>query len=1406
MDLEKMSLKEIYEKYGLTATFDQEVLRRYKDRWKAGFCFKLGEFKEIFGSEMKAIDYLLKVLNINFYKLSFDLDYIPTEAIDKYLSKVYILDKRFILKKLDYQFVLDYLLIKEHIKEVEQYIDLDFIPENVVNDFLLNKKIVKNTAIKFLRKALYCRVIPLEVCEKYLSIGYKWLNDSRLISYVDTNFLLDALFIKKQLRNRYYDEKPNIDNASLNKFLLANDVEPELVQKFLEIFYDTNYRLTEEVVKKYFGDYKNWLNTELSEKVDINYLLKILLIDKQIINYPDIGFYLYGNNSKIINDFILNNDIDQNVLQAFIMAPKIKWEISKEVCNKYLTKDYSWLGNYAIVEKISPEFLLKALLIDKQINNYPEAGSSIPKEEVSNFFLTNDIDYDLFIKFMSEYEDLYYIMPREICEKYLSQNSDWLQVKNIVRHTEPEFLLKVLLIDKKIKDFPNYPSYIFKTNDKMIDEFLLKNDIDINTVLSFLNNTICNYISNNVYDKYLAPTTEWLKYDRLLRKLGYDYVNKYFTNNQDMILANWEYKKGLLEFMKSHKYKDQIPKIIIEDSLVKKEYDFIIEVLKTDYYLKWLIPEGKEINTEEEKLKIVSIFKEYLNLQYNKDDFEDFVANNYEVITATNIKYLINLIHRIGLSNSSELRRVSYDIIKMIINSPNSYGKLERIENLFLKNNIPFVGKAYSVFDIIYPDKTKVGKEGRLSPVLQEWQGYYREVIIFADLIKASFGSNNRSVRDYLQNIEKGNILFNKISKGEVSYENLSNEEKIVIDTFCNHLITLYERTKKGKKEELDFHKEPVETLQILKEKFAFNGQIDYDLQDRIVKMFCHFAGIDTLNDAKAYLKTKVQRADARNRERAKFPLEFKKGDFVKGIGDIEYLGNILQNGSVAKEFLGGNAYSDHTPLDTDVCMLPKANTIGEAIKKTATIDYGPIYFVLKNDNRFVLTRDSKGNIYKGNPNKLEAFYTGVIGSEHYGIRTGFASSEIDYIVINKYDERLGLEIAINGFYIPVCDFNGKIIFTPKDYDELRSKMQGLTHLGNNSFKLSPYLNIPGVNELIMQKQNLRQKEQENLQNINEVIKEAVEKANLKLKIGYDGNLEEGVVELLNTGSTARETNIPHHADYDYIIRIDTNIIKDDNKLEEFLDILEEAVPADKVKVDASKLRFLGIKLANGAKIDLDLSYMAKLDKLEYSTEVALEDRLKTIKEINPQGYDYVIANILLAKKVLKDNGVYKPRYSPECQNGLGGLGGVGIENWILQNNGSFFEALNSFLQVAQESDFETFQKKYFVWDFGENHYALKDNDESSRYHYPHDNFISRNLNEAGYNQMKKVLLSCQDQYVTSLLENLYENYLNNNITLEIYVANLEKLAKEVGNTKVRAKIDKYFAFAGLNPSEQKKK
>ena len=121
-----------------------------------------------------------------------------------------------------------------------------------------------------------------------------------------------------------------------------------------------------------------------------------------------------------------------------------------------------------------------------------------------------------------------------------------------------------------------------------------------------------------------------------------------------------------------------------------------------------------------------------------------------------------------------------------------------------------------------------------------------------------------------------------------------------------------------------------------------------------------------------------------------------------------------------------------------------------------------------------------------------------------------------------------------------------------------------------------------------------------------------------------------------------------------------------------------------------------------------------------------------------------MVKNIIAAKKLFKAHECYKPRHAggkdEETGKSLaqGGLGGVGVENWILQNGGSLTAAARSFLEAAgvygqpdaEPVPLELFVSRYPIWDLGANHMA------EEKGSYPHDNFTANNLDADGYKKI----------------------------------------------------------------------
>ncbi len=769
--------------------------------------------------------------------------------------------------------------------------------------------------------------------------------------------------------------------------------------------------------------------------------------------------------------------------------------------------------------------------------------------------------------------------------------------------------------------------------------------------------------------------------------------------------------------------------------------------------ISWMIPLFNGLDNLKmanyNRLKAISAFSKIQDVAF-QNAFKEYIMEFGHSIDIEKIEYVSEVLLRLSLSNSSEIFTFRKELATQILKSVNPIKSLNEIEDVFIRNNIPTVGKIYSCFEILHPDFQGFNFDNsKVSPVLKKSSTMGKKIVVFSDLVKSSFGSNNRSVNAYLKNIKVGSKLYESIKLGQIQYDSLDESQKDELIIFSRHLATLYNNTMRGKKETETFTitEDVLTDILELSKKLSPNGTLDYNLADRVIRMFCGFAGIDTLEQANNYINQKIKTADVRNRNASSSEMILEQGDFIKGIGDITYLRNILQNGSVSKEYLGSSAGSDATPLDTDISMITKSDgTIKDKFSETVANRYGPIWFVLKNDDRFITTRtDSETFDVKNDVSKMEVFYTGVLGLGHYGIRTGFASSEINYIVMDSYDSRVGLEIAMNGFYIPIANKEGQIVFTPNDYDKLREKMSGLSYYDENNYTFSENLVTEETDYLASQIEQSNYEVRVKRTKINEVIKKSLEELGLHLKTNIDGDLTEGFVELIDTGSTGRGTNKPGDGDFDFMMRLDKTILSNSSKIEELKQTLLRNLGKENSLelTGAGDFRLKGVQIDSDINVDIDITFTEKNDRISYSTDMALQDRLATIKKTNPEKYKYVVANILLAKQVLKQAEVYKPNRGEIPQ---GGLGGVGIENWILQNGGSFIDAATSFIEASNDKSFEEFKVNYQIWDFGDNHLAER------RGQYSHDNFVANNMSEAGYNKMVQVLKEYMKNYNYSVI------------------------------------------------------
>ena len=616
---------------------------------------------------------------------------------------------------------------------------------------------------------------------------------------------------------------------------------------------------------------------------------------------------------------------------------------------------------------------------------------------------------------------------------------------------------------------------------------------------------------------------------------------------------------------------------------LKDNDDAITKLIRATQNPEKYLFEWQNINDPKLRLNMTNICKVGLSQSLPKEDIETVLKFGNETINAiSNIdeskqKDAIKILDRLSRSNSAELRRIKNQIALQILEKePETYEKtLNSIENIYLTSNIPDVGKLYLVFKELHPNL--LGEDTKMQddsigniPSLKEATIDERKSMIFTRLLMSAVESNSRNLKDYIETIEQGNEIFKKIRNGEVKAQNLAKNERETITKYNEILNFVYNQSNKEEKRENtgDIEKDINELAKLFR-----MDVIEREMPDRLVRLFAHRAEIRSLAQSKKIMEKSREKADERNTEFSKREnINIEEGDFVKGIVNTEYFPSMLQRGILAKDFLGGNAMSDATPLDTDVEKVTKVGkTLDETLKSLEVADgyissvtdgkkLGKIMLVFSKDN-FIETRNKNNEVSKENiellkqdKDKKEVCHN--FGTA-YGISMGIGSENIKCIIADKYVDKLGLEIALNGFYIPIVDNDGKVVYTKEMYNNFREKMQGLSHYGEKHFELDETAKKPemsGIIELVDRSmQNAKTKQEKILK----TLEEAVNKNGYTLSDERRTDLKPGIVEFIDTGSTGRGTNMPGDGDFDYMVRMDK--VLSDNPTE-FKNSLREAL------------------------------------------------------------------------------------------------------------------------------------------------------------------------------------------------------------------------------------------------------
>lgn len=681
----------------------------------------------------------------------------------------------------------------------------------------------------------------------------------------------------------------------------------------------------------------------------------------------------------------------------------------------------------------------------------------------------------------------------------------------------------------------------------------------------------------------------------------------------------------------------------------------------------------------------------------------------------------ISIILKIIKSPSQEVQKIRNQLIEQIITSENPEESYDQITQIFERNNLPHVAKVFMVFQILHKgplDKNAPEVFGAKTTI-------ERKNLFYSDLLRIHALSGNRSLLSYLEILEGGQRVLDQV--GEHSIDGLDPTTQRQLDFFLRKIEALFENSTLGIRSKIIISNKGKTLSERYQElRHSLRVREGQKVTERISQMFLRPLGVETIGEAISLINDSIIEADQRNRrlfdswktEDGVAVAEIEMGDFIKGVDSI-YIDDFLQNGSVAKEFLGSGSSSDATPLDTDMSQVLSGDLsdgLRSAISTSLASGYGDgLMFVFRNRSQFSDAPDKPG-------------YQAIsYGDRHFGVRTGLPSSEIDYMILRtgyRADiNKIFYAIARNGFYIPVCDESGKVIFTPEIYDEYKQIFDGIETYHGNPFKLIRYeemSDLPDdarkkIVEQIKEIETKKEADRDNLvilREVDEYIDSLLQKLGIERKRSFDTGLIGA--EFMETGSTSRGTDSPGDFDYDFALRLDD---MDFGKLGDIVTALgvdfKPELDESHSETNYHQIRFKKITTIAGRPLseilgkenvsfDLDIGISKKSELIIYASHDAIADKLGSIrKQYGEEAVREVQASVVLAKRILKEGHAYKKLEDH-------GFGGIGVENWLLAYNGNMILAFRSFLSAALDEKgeivpFDDFKRKYHLRSAGSN-------------------------------------------------------------------------------------------------------
>lgn len=1217
--------------------------------------------------------------------------------------------------------------------------------------------------------------ISQEVAEAFLMNSISWLSYPELVKKTNLVFLYNEV-VKHRAFYTYPYVLELFDDDSITEILTLPDIHYEKLPEDLNLLTDFSLSNATKIINNIFRTpskasfhlLEHLMNRKLSfqkafNKYFINWgqELDTLTFINVLELMPESIMNQYINDFDALYEIFENKSSEDLIL---IMNSKLASRMSLtglDILLSLLRKELS----ASFLDKITPIMLVwfKEILVKRSFIETLWIPQSYQNQYISTLF--KGIPAEIIDDFFNGDINIHYILNHPSLYKYFKMMDAELLFGYYPVTYNGKSINLISLFTKKLKDHAfglllQYLPFldVLKKNKILIEQpFVLESNEDLTqSIDAYIYQVLC--LSDVAIGTFISKSFK-KKYPQLYlpqdapKDLQYAYRNREITYY--MLHQHPEWLPFLKTVDLSFGCKSFVTDLFIKERNMESKNDkitkflgayemLVSKTLQQIFKNHFIKNDNITWDTLNKKAYLLNLLAG-IDFGYN-ELLKQKIINSilYTTVSLVELEELGLIITHLIHSQSDEIINFADTILDEAFSSDKKADLLNRYDELFLHNDAPTLALQYVTFRLLHPDLYQdIASEDDISPTLKRLSKRNQEITIFSDMARAFAGSNNLSLKNFLNRLEKGNTLYMNISN--LHLPSLTDEEKKLLESFCKILILAYNNSVKGKKDnKFTYSGNALEDIEKLKHLLAPYKDIDYDIADRIIRMYFHFAGFDTVLELKQYMTIKIEEATQKNIETSLKPFDIVEGDLIKGLRKIDYLPYVMQNGILADDFIGANAQGDTTPLDADVFKTPfDCYDFEFLINYLQANIYGNLFAVFKNDHRFFTPKKTSD---KTAPKGLFELYDCNPSNEvHYGIRTGIASSEIDFLVSyegtvdsrtgalvgdGSFDSRIGLEIAINGFYIPVYNVYGELVFSYEAFLDLRKKMQGIKTYTDEPFIPSLQLDFENIEEIMATLDHKDAKNKNVTKAIYNVISSILANYGITTLPYLSSDLTNGIAEFISTGSTNRNTNLEDKTDYDFVLRLDKGIMERFNINLELL----EAFDRSNIHYDITSEGHLRLKDVpfHREKINIDISFVNRNKELFLPSGQVIDEQLASIRETSFENYQKVLANILMAKRVLADAGAYHGKKTVDHPQG--GLGGIGIEAWILQHNGSFYEAAVDFLDVYQKyPDFDEFIKHYAIWDFGQNILNLH------RGSYIRSNYLD-NMDSCGFNKMVAAL------------------------------------------------------------------